>query len=331
MINMKAFSAFAFALALAGTSFAADGEEIIGTYGAITVKKVVVQIQNGENVTRTVAVFDDNSNETPMIPDDIQVDSVYYDRVFKQQVPSTLMLPFSVKTSQLSGLSAFEFVNIVKYSESSSYQVEVRTTYANEIKANTPYIIMNEQRDTTISFNMDNIWEDGHQIKNVTLNTTTKGNEPVFSAGGYDWTVVGTYEYMVFKNPRGIYGFAAEEREDTKIGDFRKAACIDNKCASIKPFRAFLKCSLTKESSQVKGLAKMAEAVSLDDLPETVAVRVISDSTNGGTTYIGTLNTRTGEFVKDDNRWSDMKGRMLQHKPTAKGVYYHNKKKVIIK
>ena len=326
MRNLKAFSAFAFALALTGTSFAADGEKIIDTYGAITIKKVAVQKQNGENVTRTVAVFDDNSDETPVIPEDIQVDSVYYNRVFKQQVPSTLMLPFSVATPKLSGIGAYEFVRIVKYSEGNPFQIEVRSVYANTFEANTPYIIMNEGEDTAISFNMDY-----EQPEYVTLNTTTKGNEPVFSEGGYDWTVVGTYEYMVFKNPKGIYGFAAEEREDTKIGDFRKAACIDNKCASIKPFRAFLKCSLTKESSQVKGLAKMAEAVSLDDLPETVAVHVISDSANGGTTYMGTLNTRTGEFVKDDNRWSDMKGRLLQHKPTAKGVYYHNKKKVVIK
>jgi hypothetical protein len=330
---MKAFSAFALALALAGTSFAAD-EEILHEYGAITIKKVVVKKQvNGQeaDVERIVAVIDDNSHETPVISEDIQVDSVYYNRVFKQKVPSTLMLPFSVPTWVLSQprLSAYEFVQIEKYSD--SFQIEVRSIYSSEIKANTPYIIMNDNEDTPISFNMDDVMENGHSTK-VTLNTTTEGQDAVFSANGYDWTVVGTYQPLVFKNPKGIYGFAAEEREDTKIGDFRKAACIDNKCASINPFRAFLKCTLTKDPSQVKGLAKTAEAevASLDNLPETIAVHVISDST-GGTTYIGTLNTRTGEFVKDDNRWSDMKGRLLQHKPTTKGVYFHNKKKVVIK
>ena len=36
MINMKVISAFAFALAMTGTSFAA--EEVVGKYGAVTIK-----------------------------------------------------------------------------------------------------------------------------------------------------------------------------------------------------------------------------------------------------------------------------------------------------
>ena len=96
MINMKVISAFAFALAMTGTSFAA--EEVVGKYGAITIKKV------GD---KTVAFIDDESNETPVIEKDINVDSVYYSRVFKASVPSTLMLPFSVPTWK-TGLSVFE-------------------------------------------------------------------------------------------------------------------------------------------------------------------------------------------------------------------------------
>ena len=65
------------------------------------------------------------------------------------------------------------------------------------------------------------------------------------------------------------------------------------------------------------------------EFPETIEVYLIDD--NKGTTYIGQLNTSTGEIVKEDNRWFDMKGRVLDHKPTAKGTYYNNKKKVIIK
>ncbi|SIO46415.1 hypothetical protein [Fibrobacter sp. UWB11] len=330
MRNLKAFSAFAFALALTGTSFAADGEEILGTYGAITVKKVQKEVvQDWESKSyRIVAVIDDESDETPVITEDIQADSVYYNRVFKSKIPSTIMLPFDVPTWKLSGLNAFEFVSVVKYTD--HFVINVRDAkYANTIKANTPYVVMPEQdKDTVISFHMDYQTPDY-----VTLNTTTENGHGVFSAGGYDWNVIGTYERIEFKKPKGVYGFASEERENTKIGDFRRAACSETRCPFIKPFRAYLKCTLTKEesASQVKGLAKMAESASLEDLPEKVAVNVISDSTNSGTTYIGTLNTRTGEFVKEDNRWSDMKGRLLQHKPTAKGVYYHNKKQVIIK
>jgi hypothetical protein len=81
-----------------------------------------------------------------------------------------------------------------------------------------------------------------------------------------------------------------------------------------------------------KALAKSStenEITSLDSLPETVEVFVIDDST-GGTTSLGHLNTVTGEFVTDD-RWYDLNGRKLQGKPTTKGTYYNNRKKVIIK
>ena len=330
MINMKVISAFAFALAMTGTSFAA--EEVVGKYGAVTIKKVHNEAKRNSWETRAservVAYIDDSSDEAPVIPEDIKVDSVYYSRVFKSKVASTLMLPFSVPTWKLSGLSAFEFVKIMKYSD--HFQVQVRSTYANEIKANTPYIIVNEMQDTTISFNMDNVYPD----QSVTLNTTTGSRHSVFSGGGYDWNVIGTYERIEFKKPKGIYGFAAKAKNDTKVGDFKKAACSEKSCAYIRPFRAYMKCTLTEETpSKVKGLAKTAETTvaSLDSLPETVAVHVISDST-GGTTFIGTINTRTGEFSsKEDNRWFDMKGRLLQHKPTAKGTYFHNRKKVVIK
>ena len=43
----------------------------------------------------------------------------------------------------------------------------------------------------------------------------------------------------------------------------------------------------------------------------------------------GTLNTVTGEIRM--GRWYDLQGRKLNSKPTTKGTYYHNGKRVIIK
>jgi len=81
--------------------------------------------------------------------------------------------------------------------------------------------------------------------------------------------------------------------------------------------------------SAIKGLAKSADDVaSLDDLPKTIDVHVIEEDSSR--TYLGTLNTYTGEITVED-RWFDMKGRRLQQKPTAKGTYFNNKKKVVIK
>ena len=147
-------------------------------------------------------------------------------------------------------------------------------------------------------------------------------------SGGYNWTILGTYERIEFKNPKGIYGFAAKEKNNTKIGQFTKAACSEKSCAYIRPFRAYLKCTLP-QASAIKGLAKSADDVaSLDDLPGSIEVHVIKEDSSR--TYLGTLNTYTGEITVED-RWFDMKGRRLQHKPTAKGTYYNNRKKVVIK
>ena len=63
------------------------------------------------------------------------------------------------------------------------------------------------------------------------------------------------------------------------------------------------------------------------DLPESMDV-VIVDS-EGKSIGGGTMNTVTGEIRMD--RWFDLQGRKLNGKPTTKGTYYHNGKRVIIK
>ena len=48
------------------------------------------------------------------------------------------------------------------------------------------------------------------------------------------------------------------------------------------------------------------------------------------TTPIARLNTRTGD-VRMMEGWYDMKGRKLNGKPTTKGTYYNNGKRVVVK
>ena len=326
MNKLKLISAFAFALAFAGTSFAAD-EGIIGQYGAITIKRVFVdRMVNGQNtkVEWKVAYIDDSSDETPVITKDIEVDSVYYSREFKNGVPSTLMLPFDAPTGMIGhGFSVYDYIGVVKYCENCNYQINVREHYSNIVEANTPYVVISEGKDYCISFHMEYQNPD-----KITLNTTTNSRQTSFTSGDYNWDIIGTYERIEFKKPKGIYGFAAKEKNNTKIGQFTKAACSDTSCAYIRPFRAYLKCTLPK-ASQVRGMAKSADDVaSLDDLPKNIEVHIVEE--NGDRTYLGTLNTYTGEITVED-RWFDMKGRRLQQKPTAKGTYFNNKKKVVIK
>lgn len=329
MKNSSMFAAGLLALSLAGFSFAQTEGDIVAQYGAITIKKVEVNVY-GNKEEDLVAVIDDSSDETPVITEDVTVDSVTYNRVFKAGVPSTLMLPFEVDTWQL-GISAFEFVEVKKDCDPyCKYRVNVRTIYPKKIKANTPYVAIAEGMDASIAFNKR------HQNSGYVLNTTVNDRKYLYTIDDINWTFQGTYERIEFTDPKGIYGFAAKNKNDVKMGDFKRAACSDTSCAYIRPFRAYLKCSMVEKSQQqARALAKTGEGAtgdeisSIDDMPETIEVYVIEP--DSGTTYLGKVNTYTGEFVAEEDRWFDMKGRKLDHKPTTKGTYYNNRKKVIIK
>ena len=57
---------------------------------------------------------------------------------------------------------------------------------------------------------------------------------------------------------------------------------------------------------------------------------VIVDRETEETTVIGKLNPATGE-IKVIDSWFDMQGRKLNAKPTTKGIYYYNGKRVMVK
>lgn len=323
MKSSKILAVVAMASLFAASSFAAD-EEIIAKYGAITIKKV----KNSAGVERTVAEIDDESKATTVIENEIKVDSVHFNRVFKvgenESRASTLMLPVEggdASSSWKTGLHLYEFVRVVKECTTCQYEIHVKneTQTSGHLRANTPYIaLVTGEKGNNVSISLSTQYTG---MTKISLKPTAGNHVVRHTEGDYHWDFTGTYENIVFKNPKNIFGFAGGTDAKTNLGDFRKAACNGDKCASIRPFRAYLKCV-------PKSLNKSADEV---ELPETIKVFVVDDNGKKGTTAIGTLNTRTGEFVKEDNHWFDMKGRVLDHKPTAKGTYYNNKKKVIIK
>lgn len=319
----KILAPIAIASIFAASSFAAT-EEVLAEYGAITIKKVTYTepkyVYDGPMVEKqkTVAFIDDESKVTPVIAEDVKVDSVVFNRTFKAGAYSTLMLPFSVPTWTLK-LDLFQMVDVTAKCEENNVCIVARKVYESVMEPNMPYLAIAEQGTLEgLHIGVSTI----DDMDYITLNTTTNEKHRLYNGpdNAYVWDFIGTYESIEFTNPKGIYGFAGVEKADAHIGDFKKAACKDGKCASIRPFRAYLKASFAS-------LNKSADDV---ELPETIGVYLIDDE-GKGTTYIGQMNTYTGEVVKEDNRWFDMKGRVLDHKPTTKGTYYNNKKKVIIK
>ena len=63
------------------------------------------------------------------------------------------------------------------------------------------------------------------------------------------------------------------------------------------------------------------------ELPQRITVKLVSAS--GETTSIGEIDTKTGEISLDG--WYTLDGVRLSGKPTQKGLYINNGKKVVIK
>ena len=131
-----------------------------------------------------------------------------------------------------------------------------------------------------------------------------------------------------------VYGFAGVQKEGIDVGDFVKA----KSGAKIRPMTCYLIWNDTPNNT--RGMTRGTD----DELPSSIVVRLLSSvgpgnqgndngnqggDDNGETTAIGTLDTETGEI--DFGGWYDMSGRKLSAKPTQKGLYIHNGKKVIIK
>ena len=151
----------------------------------------------------------------------------------------------------------------------------------------------------------------------VTLNTTTSGEPTAVN----NWEFVGAYQYEKFTidNDNPIYLFANEERDGAKLGEFVKIA----EGAFINPLRAYL--VYHKSAALPKSAGGNLGSNIL--LPDELDIEV--ENENGVVVQTGKLNTVTGEVRMD--RWYDLKGRKLNSKPTVKGTYYKNGKRVVIK
>ena len=134
-----------------------------------------------------------------------------------------------------------------------------------------------------------------------------------------------------------MYGFAGNTKEvDEQIvvaGDFVRA----KSGAKIRPTSCYLMWT-GYEPDYAPALTRSAAAT--EELPQSITVKLISAS--GETTAIGTLDTTTGEVSFDSEAWfSDqgaecgaaftLDGVKLNGKPTKKGIYINNGKKVVIK
>lgn len=239
--------------------------------------------------------------DTVKITSDIEVSSVTLDRTFNVNKISTLYVPFEIDTANVKNATVYKFKRVVK--EENLWKFKVAK--AGKVMPNTPYVVLPSASQVTFDI-----------AESVTLNTTTEGEETTSGA----WEFKGLYNYTKFvmddENP--IYVFANQECSGAKLGEF----VMTTEGAWSNPMRAYL--------VYHKGTALAKSALGDQNsflLPSELDIEI--EDENGVVVQTGKLNTVTGEVRMD--RWFDLKGRSLNSKPTAKGTYYKNGKKTIIR
>ena len=130
------------------------------------------------------------------------------------------------------------------------------------------------------------------------------------------WSFVGTYDTQNFTaDDTNIYGFVGTAGTGTNVGTFVRVGGY----VRVKPLRAYL---------QAPSQAQQAPALSTanSETPSTLRVRLLNS--NGEPTAIENLEFR---IENSDGAWYALDGRKLQGKPTQKGLYINNGRKVAIK
>ena len=302
--SLKSVTCLATNIAEDATSFWLDGVASEGTF----IKAKGMELENWESgvngipsdwevVDREVTLTD---GEAISGLDRFKGEEIWvnYTRSFTSGKPSTVCLPFEYTPK--TGEKFYTFTGISK--DGSSYTANMTEVVTTPLTANTPYLFMpTGNADFSGTYTIP---------ASITAGTTTVG----------DWTFVGTYTTKEWKTePTGIYGFSAQDVADQGIsqGQFVKAG----EYVRIQPMRCYLE---NEGFAGARGAKREAEP-----LPETIKVRLIS--ANGEVTGIGSLLTKTGEVTLDGGAWYSLDGRRTEGKPTAKGVYVNNGKKVIIK
>ncbi len=285
---------------------------------------LTIETVNGQ----CVATFDATSEKTLVVPKNFSVDKVVLERTINAQMHQTMVLPISFN----SGVDAYTngSCDVCTLSEitqdnyeSNPWRVICDYIEPKKIEKNQPYgLKVNGQNKATFITNT---------AGGITIHATSS-NDNLINAFAENWEFRGTYTYKKWGEGDSqighVYGFAANGKgENIKAGQFVRVAAG----ASIKPMRAYLYYNKSPSTSNAPAPANsnvLAKAAAEEELPE--SIEVIFRDKNGEVMSIAQMNIMTGEITAVEG-WFDLKGRKLNQKPTQKGTYFNNGKKVVIK
>ena len=219
---------------------------------------------------------------------------------------STVCLPFDLDKPDASVGKFYTFGGV-----SSEFVVTMDEVSGDKLSAGTPYLFK-PAGGAEVAFQNDAYTVPSGGIQAATH--TTVG----------DWTFAGTYTKRTWTSGQTLlYGFTAADYKEsgqtidaTQVGSFKR---YDS--GYCDAFRCYLwaSSSLPTTARSVNGSSNV--------LPDTLKVVLVSAS--GETTGIGTLDAKTGEVTFGDE-WFSLDGQKLDGKPTKKGIYINNGRKVVV-
>ena len=143
---------------------------------------------------------------------------------------------------------------------------------------------------------------DGAMKPMLSVEVSAAGSTASPGAPSEDVGLYGVYEEHTWESaPDGIYCFVGEDKGDLTAGQFAKVGAGTH----IRPFRAYLR------------------------IASTSAPEFLSVDWGNGTTSIVPLDK--SQVEQSGEGWWTITGFRLPSKPTEKGVYIHNNKKVVVK
>ena len=186
------------------------------------------------------------------VPHPFTAENATLNREFTADKKCTVCLPYAFEAS---GGTFWEFTGI---SAAGKVQMTQRT---GQLHANTPYIFIPGSGTNSIT---------STRVE-VSMSDMPKTDDPANR-----FSFVGTYQRVVWEEPSGIYGFAAEDKYGALIGQFVRAG----RGASIEPYRGYL----LYVGDETLGDVTSARSRGTVHLPETMEIEWIELADNGGNT-----------------------------------------------
>ena len=218
-----------------------------------------------------------------------------FSREFAGGKSSTVCLPFAV--TSVSGGTLYSFSGV---SEVDGEYVVYMSAASSPTTANTPYLFV-PAADGEVTFS-----------GSITIPATATAGSTVSG----DWAFTGTYERIDWDAlPVGctaVYGYAAQAQNTISPGDFVKVKMGGSAYTPV--FRAVMKYSEAAPSRSLKGGSQPSAPQRL---------KVVLQDANGNVTGIDSM-----EVIQNADEWFTIDGKRLQGKPTTKGIYIRDGKKV---